>query len=49
MILCDMLYHITKYECFLMNGIIVVDFTSCYIWKNFILPEKKFNTGSYAR
>jgi hypothetical protein len=28
MIRCDMLHHITKYECFLSNGILVVEFRS---------------------
>ena len=32
-----MLHHITKYEGFLMNGIIVMEFRSCYIFKN--LPD----------
>ena len=41
MIPCDMLHHITKYECFLSNGIIVVEFTSCYILKNSTQPQIK--------
>jgi hypothetical protein len=49
MIPCDMLHHISKYECFLSNGIIVVEFRSCYIFKNFTVPPKRFNTGSYAQ
>ena len=36
-----MLNHITKYECFLINSITVVDFTSCYILKNFSVPPNK--------
>jgi hypothetical protein len=45
----DMLHHITKYECFLLHGILVVEFRSCYIFKNFTVPPKRFNTDSYAR
>ena len=40
MIPCDMLNHISKYECFLLNGIIVVEFKSCYILSNFTVPKK---------
>jgi hypothetical protein len=29
---CDMLHHITKYECFLSNGILVGEFRSCYFF-----------------
>ena len=43
-----MLHHITKYECFLSNGILVVEFRSCYCFKNFTLPPKRFNTGFYG-
>jgi hypothetical protein len=46
MIQKDMLHHITKYECYPSNGIIVIEFKSCYIFKNFTLPPKRFNTGS---
>jgi hypothetical protein len=49
MITCDMLHHITRYECFLSNGIIVEEFISCFILPNFTVPKKRFNTGSYAR
>ena len=45
---CDMLHHITKYECFLSNGILVGEFRSCYFFLNFTLPPKRFNTGSYS-
>jgi hypothetical protein len=48
MIPCDMLHYITKYKCYLMIGIIVVDLTSCYISKNCTSLKKRFNTGSYA-
>ena len=30
-------HHITKYEYFLSNGILVVEFRSCYIFKNCIV------------
>jgi|688.fasta_scaffold511445_2 hypothetical protein len=49
MVPCDMLHLITKYECFLMNGIIVMEFTSCYISQNFTASQNMFNMGSYAR
>ena len=40
MMRCDMFHHITKYECFLLHGILVVEFRSCYIFKNFTVPPK---------
>ena len=45
MIPCDILHHITKYEWFLSNGVLVMEFTSCYISQHFTVSKKMFNTG----
>ncbi len=42
------IHVITKYECFLSNGIRVIAFTKCYLSKNLTVSPETDYTGSYA-